>query len=102
MATLRDIQRRIVGVKNTQQITKAMKMIAAARLRKAQANVITRREETASTRSLLNTAKIMDENKTLYKLKELEYLEKICYKVGSISLGSGDGLLGVLSGVVKG
>ena len=31
--------------------------------KKAQANVITRREEVASTRSLLNTAKLMDENK---------------------------------------
>lgn len=59
--------------------------------KKAQANVITRREEVASTRSLLNTAKLMDENQTLYKLKELEYLEKICDKVGNISVsGNGD------------
>lgn len=43
MATLRDIKRRIVGVKNTQQITKAMKMVAAARLRKAQENMINAR-----------------------------------------------------------
>lgn len=49
--------------------------------KKAQANVITRREEVASTRSLLNTAKLMEENKTLYKLKELEYLERICENV---------------------
>jgi regulator of protease activity HflC (stomatin/prohibitin superfamily) len=56
----------------------------------AQANVIARREEVASTRSLLNTAKLMDENATLYKLKELEYLEKICDKVGSISVGGGN------------
>lgn len=55
----------------------------------AQANVIARREEVASTRSLLNTAKLLDENATLYKLKELEYLEKICDKVGSISVGGG-------------
>jgi F-type H+-transporting ATPase subunit gamma len=40
MATLRDIKQRIVGIKNTQQITKAMKMVAAARLRRAQENVI--------------------------------------------------------------
>ena len=40
MATLRDIKQRIVGVKNTQQITKAMKMVAAARLRRAQENII--------------------------------------------------------------
>jgi regulator of protease activity HflC (stomatin/prohibitin superfamily) len=58
--------------------------------KKAQANVITRREEVASTRSLLNTAKLMEENKTLYKLKELEYLEKICDKVGNISVGDGN------------
>ncbi len=59
--------------------------------KKAQASVITRREEVASTRSLLNTAKLMDENATLYKLKELEYIERICENVGSINLnGSGD------------
>lgn len=61
----------------------------------AQANVISRREEVASTRSLLNTAKLMEENSTLYKLKELEYMERICDKVGSISVGNGN-LLGQL------
>ncbi len=40
MATLRDIKRRIVAVKNTKQITKAMKMVAAAKLRKAQARML--------------------------------------------------------------
>lgn len=43
MATLRDIKRRIKGVQNTQQITKAMKMVAAAKLRRAQDNVINAR-----------------------------------------------------------
>lgn len=43
MATLRDIKRRIIGVKNTQQITKAMKMVAAARLRRAQENILNAR-----------------------------------------------------------
>lgn len=65
--------------------------------KKAQANVIMRREEVASTRSLLNTAKLMDENQTLFKLKELEYLEKICDKVGTISLNGGKGVLEQLS-----
>ncbi|MDE5779423.1 MAG: slipin family protein [Lachnospiraceae bacterium] len=59
----------------------------------AQANVISRREEVASTRSLLNTAKLMDENKTLYRLKELEYLEKICDRVGEISVNGNAGLI---------
>ncbi|KHD36710.1 peptidase [Clostridium acetobutylicum] len=65
--------------------------------KKAQANVISRREEVASTRSLLNTAKLLDENETLYKLKEMEYLERICDKVGSISLSGGNNLLGQLN-----
>ena len=65
--------------------------------KKAQANVIMRREEVASTRSLLNTAKLMDENKTLLKLKEMEYLEKICDKVGNISVSGGKGILEQLS-----
>ena len=59
----------------------------------AQANVIARREEVASTRSLLNTAKLMDENQTLYKLKELEYLERICDRVGEISVNGNGGLV---------
>jgi regulator of protease activity HflC (stomatin/prohibitin superfamily) len=66
----------------------------------AQANVIVRREEVASTRSLLNTAKLLDENATLYKLKELEYLEKICDKVGTISVGGGN-LLSELQKIVS-
>ncbi len=70
--------------------------------KRAQANVITRREEVASTRSLLNTAKLMDENKTLYKLKELEYMERICENVGNITLsGSGD-VLSQLASMLRG
>lgn len=43
MATLRDIRQRISGVKNTQKITKAMKMVAAAKLRRAQDAIIAAR-----------------------------------------------------------
>lgn len=68
--------------------------------KKAQANLITRREETASTRSLLNTAKLMDENQTLFRLKELEFLEKICEKIGTISLTGRDNLLEQLNSLV--
>jgi len=39
MATLRDIRTRIASVKNTQQVTRAMKMVAAAKLRRAQENI---------------------------------------------------------------
>ena len=68
--------------------------------KRAQANVITRREEVASTRSLLNTARLMDENKTLYKLKELEYIERICENVGNINISGGD-IVGQLMGIIR-
>lgn len=61
--------------------------------KKAQANVIMRREETAMTRSLLNTAKMMEDNATLMKLKEMEFIEKVAEKVGQIQLNSGGKLL---------
>lgn len=60
----------------------------------AQANVIKRREETAATRSLLNTAKLMDQNPTLLRLKELETLEKVTEKVDKLTVFGGlDGVL---------
>jgi regulator of protease activity HflC (stomatin/prohibitin superfamily) len=58
--------------------------------KKAQANTITRREETASTRSLLNTARLMEDNEMLFKLKEMEYVEKIADKINSISVAGGN------------
>ena len=64
--------------------------------KKAQANVITRREETASTRSLLNTAKLLEENDMLFKLKEMEYVEKIADKINNISLSGGNQVLNQL------
>lgn len=65
----------------------------------AQANVIKRREETAATRSLLNTAKLMEENPLLLRLKELETLEKVTERIGSLHVFGG--LEGVLNGLVK-
>ena len=43
MATLRDIQRRIKSVQSTQKITRAMKLVAAAKLRRAQERIIAAR-----------------------------------------------------------
>ncbi len=60
----------------------------------AQANVIKRREETSATRSLLNTARLMDDNPTLMRLKELEVLEKVTEKVDKLTVFGGlDGIL---------
>src|SRR5919109_2342258 len=43
MATLRDIQRRIRSVQSTQKITRAMKLVAAAKLRRAQERILAAR-----------------------------------------------------------
>ena len=64
--------------------------------KKAQANSIMRREETAATRSLLNTAKLMEENEMLWKLKEMEYVEKIADKIGEITISGGGNVIGQL------
>jgi regulator of protease activity HflC (stomatin/prohibitin superfamily) len=69
----------------------------------AQANLIRRREETAATRSLLNTAKLMEDNPTLLRLKELEALERVTEKIGTIDVhaNSGEGLNAVLDRLVS-
>ena len=56
--------------------------------KKAKASNIERREETAATRSLANTAQLLEKNPTLMRLKELEVLERIASKAGSINLGT--------------
>lgn len=60
--------------------------------KKAHANTIMRREETASTRSLPKTAKLIEENAMLWKLKEMGYAEKIADKIHNVSV-SGNGAL---------
>lgn len=64
--------------------------------KKAQANIIMRREETASVRSMLNTAKLMEENEMLWKLKEMEYVEKIADKIGEITISGSGNVVGQL------
>ncbi len=83
------------------EIREIMNTVLVAQKR-AQANVITRREEVASTRSLLNTAKLMDENATLYKLKELEYLERICENVGNINVNGNGDIVSQLTKIISG
>ena len=53
MASLRDIRRRIRSVKNTQQITRAMKMVAAAKLRRSTEKVMAARPYAKSLGGLL-------------------------------------------------
>ena len=57
--------------------------------KEAAANVILRREETAATRSLANTAKVMADNPVLLRLKELEALKDIAGSIGEVRLVMG-------------
>src|SRR5918998_5067572 len=53
MPSLRDIRRRIRGVKNTAQITKAMELVAASRMRRAQQRVLAARPYSETMRALI-------------------------------------------------
>lgn len=65
----------------------------------AEANVIKRREETSATRSLHNTAKMIENNPTLMRLKELEALEKVAERINNLTVYGG--LEGLMNSVVK-
>src|SRR5262252_6577265 len=56
MPSLQDLRRRVRAVKNMQQITKAMKMVAAARLRRAQERVVAARPYTRKMMQILGDA----------------------------------------------
>ncbi len=65
--------------------------------KQAQANLIHRREETAATRALANTARLLENNPTLARLKELEAWREIAAKVATVNVvASTQGLLGAV------
>ncbi|MCE9668953.1 slipin family protein [Myxococcus stipitatus] len=64
--------------------------------KEAEANVITRREETAATRSLAQTAKVLAENPLMVRLKELEAYKDLAGKVGQVHLVLGEGAMPTL------
>lgn len=67
--------------------------------KQAEANLIRRREETQETRSLHNTAKVMEGNPVLLRLKELEVLEKITSHISTLNVYGG--LDGVMNDLVR-
>lgn len=83
------------------EVKEIMNQVLVAEKR-AQANMITRREETAATRSLLNTAKLMENNEMLFKLKEMEYVEKIAEKINTISVSGGGQIVEQLKTIFTG
>ncbi len=74
------------------EIRDILNQVVAAE-KQAQANLIRRREETAATRSLLNTAKLMEGNPILIRLKELEAIERLTGKVEHLTVKGGLGSL---------
>ncbi|MEM7248974.1 MAG: slipin family protein [Acidobacteriota bacterium] len=61
--------------------------------KEAEANVITRREEAAATRSLAQTAQVMADHPVLQRLKELEAYAELAERVGTVNLVVGEGVL---------
>lgn len=92
MANLRDIRNRIQSIKNTQQITKAMKMVAAAKLRKAQNRMIATRPYAKKMREvvvrLVSAGKV--DNPLLRKPEEVD-------RIAMVIVGSDRGLCGAFN-----
>ncbi len=92
MPNLRDIRNRISSINNTQQITKAMKMVAAAKLRKAQDRILETRPYANSLNSIVarlssNTSKDLD------LLRKAETENRLLFVV----IGSDKGLCGAFN-----
>ena len=83
MPTLLDFRRRIRSVKNTQQITRAMKFIGAARLRRAQETAVSLRPYASGIREILRSAMSRIENPEQFPLLTQRPEEKILVLVTS-------------------
>jgi F-type H+-transporting ATPase subunit gamma len=77
MPTLLDFRRRIRSVKNTQQITRAMKFIAAARLRRAQETAVSLRPYASGIREILRSAMSRIENPEQFPMLAQRPEEKV-------------------------
>ncbi len=77
MATLREIKQRISGVKSTQKITKAMKMVAASRLRRAQENITKARPYAIKISDVLSELVPSTSDMQIPLFKKVENAEKI-------------------------
>lgn len=80
MANMREIRARIKSVKNTQQITKAMKMVAAAKLRRTEGGMSGAREFARQSQQILN--ELLSGENVSYSNRFLEprqEVKRICY-----------------------
>jgi len=97
MATLKEIRRRISSIQSTQQITKAMKMVAAAKLRRAQERAISMRPYTEKLNEMVsNLVKNIEES------NDALLLEKPIERVLIVVVTADKGLCGMFnSSVIK-
>ena len=80
MATLRDIKNRITGVKKTQQITRALKMVSAVKLRRAQQNIVQARPYAQHLKEIMGhiAGKI---DRSLHPLLDVREPKRICFVI---------------------
>lgn len=89
MPTLKDLRVRIGGVQNTQKITKAMKMVAAAKLRRATENILNARPYASKISGMLsNLSTAEDQQSNIY------FAEKEVKKVAVVVITADRGLCG--------
>jgi F-type H+-transporting ATPase subunit gamma len=86
MPSLLDIRRRIRSVKNTQQLTKAMKTVSAAKLRRAQERVFSARPYAAQLKSVLSNLAARIENVT-HPLLEVRLENRVLVVVVTVDRG---------------
>ena len=89
MATLREIRRRIASVENIKQVTEAMRVVAAARLRRAQENILATRPFAEKFNAILSHLIAQIENPT-HPLVENRELKNVCL----VSISADRGLCG--------
>ena len=90
MASLDDLKKRISSVKSTQKITKAMKMVAAAKLRKSQDNMEKARPYSVSMQETINSI-LPDINRGLLPILDNRPIKKSLFIVVSADRGMAGG-----------
>lgn len=76
MPSLKQIKRRIASIKSTRQITRAMKMVAASRLRRAQGNIIKARPYSLKLRQVIRDLAARTD-RSLHPLLDLRLVQKV-------------------------
>jgi F-type H+-transporting ATPase subunit gamma len=99
MASLKEVRSRIVSVQSTQQITKAMKMVAAAKLRRAQDNILRMRPYAQRLNSILSNLTSSMENEVASEYSAQREVRRVLV----IAITSDRGLAGAFnSNIFKG